>query len=165
MNKSTWIKSGTIKDEHAKLPIRQIYVWFITSDNYVVIVGRRDKYQFPGGTPEPDESKEHTMKRELFEEAGLKLDSYKERPLFFGYYIVEGDVNPKWDVSPYLLIRYLLKTDKHSTDINLSVNEREDDTNQLEDAKFVPLMDLPEHISWTKDLEEYLDVLNIHKSL
>lgn len=159
MSKNTWITSEQIYTEHDSHPIRQIYVWFITSDQKIAIVGKNGKFQFPGGKPEKDESRMETIERELFEEAGIILNNDEEKPQFFGYYLVEND--PNWDTVTYLQIRYLLRVNSLSNEIPLSVNERKGDIDQLEEARFVDLDTLPKHIPWTQDLEEYKVALQI----
>lgn len=163
-SKRTWFTKNEIKDEHKDLPVRQVYLWFITSDNKVVIVGKGEKWQFPGGKPEEDESISEAMERECWEEAGLKLVDYKEQPEFFGYYLIENDINPKWESGdPYLQIRYILKVNKKSSEIELTVNEREDDLDTLDEANFVDLYSLTDHIAWVNDdLEEYLVIKKLN---
>ena len=161
MSDRTWFTSKEIKEEHKNLPIRQIYVWFVTLDKKLVIVGKGDKFQFPGGKPEEGESNDQTMKRELLEEAGLNIDEYGETPELFGYYLIENDINASWSGEPYLQLRYLLKVNASSSVINLSVNEKEGDLDNMEEAKFVDLDKLIDYIDWIKDREEYRVVLDL----
>lgn len=161
----TWFTANQINPEHLQLPIRQVYLWFITSDNQIAIVGRGDNWQFPGGKPENRESIDETLNREIYEEAGLKLSDYQAKPQFFGYYLVEKDVNPQWPSgNPYLQVRYFIKVKNSSDQIQLSVNERAGDIDTLAEAKFVDLYKLNKHISWVdNELEEYLIVLKLIK--
>jgi 8-oxo-dGTP pyrophosphatase MutT (NUDIX family) len=101
------------------------------------------------------------MKRELLEEAGLNIDEYGETPELFGYYLIENDINASWSGEPYLQLRYLLKVNASSSVINLSVNEREGDLDNMEEAKFVDLDKLIDYIDWIKDREEYRVVLDL----
>lgn len=153
MAKSTWFPQQEILPEHKELLVRQVYAWFITSDKQIAIVGRKDKFQFPGGKPEQSETFLQTLERELYEESGIILNDYNVTPRFFGYYLVENDTSG--DSRPYLQIRYLVSVDVKSSDIELSVNERLEDTDTLEEVKFVSLEELPNHIPWTEGLEEY----------
>lgn len=151
----TWFTSKNINKEHLDLPIRQVYLWFVTSDLKIVIIGKGEKWQFPGGKPEDGETQLQTLKREVWEESGIILSDYSEKPRFFGYYLIENDINPKWTSGkPYLQVRYFLKTKKSSKEIKLSANEREDDLDTLEEAKFVDFNNLEEHIWWVKGCEE-----------
>jgi 8-oxo-dGTP pyrophosphatase MutT (NUDIX family)/catechol 2,3-dioxygenase-like lactoylglutathione lyase family enzyme len=165
-SKRTWFTEKEIRAEHKDLSIRQTYLWLISSDNKVVIVGDGGKWQLPGGKPAEDESISDTLKRECWEEAGLKLDEYAAKPALFGYYLIENDVNPKWKSGdPYLQIRYVLKVNKKSSEIELTVNEREDDLDTLEEAKFVDLYSLTDHIAWCDDdLEEYVVIKKLNPS-
>lgn len=159
--KLTWIRSNKILDEHKDLLIGQIYVWFITSDLQLAIVGKGEKWQFPGGKPEDGETIEESMSREIHEEAGIKLEDYEKEPEMFGYYLTENDPGEIWKGQTYLKLRFILKVNKISNEIKLSNNEREDDQDTLEEVKFVPLKVLPKHIYWIEGREEYLDVLNL----
>jgi 8-oxo-dGTP pyrophosphatase MutT (NUDIX family) len=152
---STWFTAKEVNSHHRLFPVRQIYVWIITRDSKVVIVGNNDKFQFPGGKPEKGESRIQTIERELYEECGIKLQTFHTKPEFFGYYLVENDSNPIWNGETYLQLRYLLKLDEISEGIILSVNERQDDFDKMSEAKFVSLVSLPQYIPWTKDLNEY----------
>lgn len=160
---STWYNSDNINPVHIDLPVRQVYVWFITKDNKIALTGNgKGKYQFPGGKPEPGETQQETMRRELFEEVGIKLNEFTEQPQMFGYYLVEDD--PNWPDTPkYLQLRYYMFVDKLSTTIELSVNERIDDKDQMLEAKFVDLQSLPESIPWTEGLPEYEDLKQIRQ--
>jgi len=159
MTKNKWYTTNEILVEHSHFQIRQIYLWFITLDKKIVIVGRNDKFQFPGGKPESGESQMDTICRELFEEAGIILTDYKETPNFFVYYVIEED--PNWNNDTYLQIRYVMNVASLSDEISLSANERVDDTDQIEKVEFVNLYELPNYIPWTKDIEEYKMVLSL----
>jgi 8-oxo-dGTP pyrophosphatase MutT (NUDIX family) len=156
-----FITSSAVLEAHTILPIRQIYVWFVTEDNQIVIVGNGNgKFQFPGGKPESEESITETINREMFEETGIKMDEFAEQPTLFGYYLVEED--PNWpDYPKYLQLRYYLFTSKHSSEVSLSVNERVDDKDQMQEVKFVDLHKLPEFIPWTVEIPEYKYILGL----
>lgn len=162
---STWHQSQRLNSDHTDLPVRQIYVWFVTQDNKIALTGNgKGKYQFPGGKPEPGESVLETMQRELFEEVGIKLQEFDDEPVFFGYYLVEDD--PNWPDTPaYLQLRYYLFVNKNSQEIDLSVNERVDDKDQMQEARFVDLNNLPEFIPWTRGLPEHEDLKTIRYQL
>lgn len=169
----TWIISKNIKSEHQNIPVTQIYLWLITNDNKIVIVGKNDKFQMPGGKPESNESQSQTLHRELFEETGINLEEFENKPEMFGYYLIENDYelkqslvhdgvsnsvlihHPNWPDHPkYLQLRYELFVDKSSNEIKLQINEP-DSSDAIQEAKFVDLNSLPEFIPWMKDLEEY----------
>lgn len=151
--KRTWITSTAIQEEHLNLPIRQIYLWFLTSDNKLPIVKGSGWYQLPGGKPEEGESKMETIKREMFEETGIKLDLEKNTPNLFGYYVIEN--NEKWNNEPFLQIRYFLKVKESSDKFNLSVNEREDDKDTMSEVKFIHFDEILKDLPYLKDRGEY----------
>ena len=153
-----WIQKELIKTSHSNIPIRQIYLWVVTQDNKVAIVGRNNKYQFPGGKPNPGESKDDTIRRELNEETSLVLEDLDSDPIFFGYYLITNDET----FGDFLQLRYVLNTPKNSSELTLKTNENEDDIDTMEDAKFVKLVELPKHIPWTDGLEEYKYVISHH---
>ena len=158
---STWYNNNTINSEHTNLPVKQIYVWFTTKDDKIAIVGNgKGKFQLPGGKPEQDESRIETMRRELFEEAGIKLVDFKQEPEMFGYYLLQND--PNWpNIPKYLQLRYYIFVDRVSDEIELSVNERIDDKDQMQECRFVDLCSISDFIPWTKGLEEYERLKNI----
>lgn len=153
---SKWRSSESVSVEHSTLPIRQLYLWIVTSDNHVAIVSKDNiKWQFPGGHPKEGETQLETIKRELYEETGLGLENLGSQPQHFGYYVVTTDQEE------YLQLRYLLRAAKTSDSFVLSPKENPNDAGPIISAKFVKLMDLPNHISWIKEAEEYKTVLDL----
>ncbi|MEO6729168.1 MAG: NUDIX domain-containing protein [Candidatus Dojkabacteria bacterium] len=158
MPQSIFYKSKTVP----KLVIHQIYLWFITMDNKVIIVSTKPgKWQLPGGKPNENENYLETVKRECFEEAGLTL-SEDETPNLFGYYLVSGDET--WPENEYLQLRYFVKSKRFSNDISLSINEPED-LKMVKEVKFVELTAITEYIKWMNNSDEYIAVLESSNSL
>ncbi|MDQ6985928.1 MAG: NUDIX hydrolase [Candidatus Dojkabacteria bacterium] len=137
----SWITSTAILSLHEQLPVRQVYLWCISKDDYIVVAGRNDKWQFPGGKPDSGESKEQALEREVFEESGIKLNEYSNRPTIFGYYLIEDD--PNWpNDKAYSQLRFILRIDKDHKEISLSNNEKVDEATPLEDVRWVKLDEL-----------------------
>ncbi len=152
----TWYECSTISKEHTDFKVKQVYVWVISSDNRVAIVTKNNgNSQFPGGHPEKGENHIETAKREVYEEAGLDITSYLSNLIPFGYYLVEEDDEK------YLQLRYLLKLQNKAEDFNLFVNEKSDEERPVESTRWVNLLDLPNYIPWTKDLDEYKKVMEL----
>ncbi|MEP7103407.1 MAG: NUDIX hydrolase [Candidatus Dojkabacteria bacterium] len=134
------------------LPIHQIYIWFVTSDNKMVLVKTKSgSYQLPGGKPLLNETKEDTLSRELFEESGIKIENMK--PQLFGYYLVKND--PYWPEPEYLQLRYFFKSNRNSTDFTLETNEP-DDNDKIVKAEFINASQIFDYITWMKvEPDEY----------
>lgn len=156
---SNWFTSPQILPEHSSLQIKQVYLWFISADHFLAIVGRGNKFQFPGGKPELAETPFEALQREVYEEAGIIIDTHQREPKLFGYYLVENDFSNGQNGSPYLQLRFWLQLQESSESIHLTVNERADDIHQMETAQLVELSQLPDYIPWTADLEEYSAVM------
>jgi len=156
-----WVSSEDIREEDKNIPIKQIYLWFITKDKKIPIVaGDSGNFQLPGGKPEYKENISETIRREMFEETGIKIDMYKGKPVLFGYYVCKED--PNWPQFPvYLKLRLYFKVEELSSKIPLSLNEREGDAGHMKSVKFADINSLPNEIPWMKNEAEYHDVLRI----
>jgi len=147
-----------VTDRAPDIIYHQIYLWFITSDQKVIIVSTKPgKYQLPGGKPNPDESHLDTIKRECFEEAGLELME-GEVPIYLGHYVVTND--PRWPEKEYAQLRYFVKSNRKSSEIVLSINEPED-LKMVSEAKFVELSNITQYIHWMKNSDEYNSILKV----
>lgn len=151
-----WYKNNQISPEHIGLEVKQIYVWIISKDNMVAIVNKSNgDSQFPGGHPEKGENYIETSQREVNEESGLDISSYISELSQFGYYLVEEEGEK------YLQLRFLLKLPKESQELPLFMNENSKEERPVVSAQWVELLNLPNYIPWTKDLDEYKNVINL----
>jgi 8-oxo-dGTP pyrophosphatase MutT (NUDIX family) len=151
-----WYSRNSISTIHSTLEIRQVYVWIVSKDEMVAVVSKdNEKFQIPGGHPEEQESPLITAQREVSEEIGLDISKYSTNLKFFGYYTINKDNEE------YLQIRYFLKMPVNSRDFPLFCNERNGEQRPVSFAKWVRLGNLPEYISWTKESEEYKNVLEL----
>ncbi|HQJ73597.1 MAG TPA: NUDIX hydrolase [Candidatus Dojkabacteria bacterium] len=151
-----WYKDNKISPEHMGLEVKQIYVWIISKDNMVAIVTKSNgDSQFPGGHPEKGENYIETSQREVNEESGLDISSYISELSQFGYYLVEEKGEK------YLQLRFLLKLPKESQELPLFMNENSKEERPVISAQWVELLNLPNYIPWTKDLDEYKNVINL----
>lgn len=160
MNPSrTWFTTTAIQEAHKDFPIKQIYLWFITKDKKIPIVrGRKGKFQLPGGKPESNETEFETIKREMFEETGISIDLDNYEPKLFGYYLIENDET--FNLKSYLQIRYILNVEEQSDQIRLSVNEKENDIDKMEIAKFIDINHLGKYLPYLENGDEYVAVQN-----
>jgi 8-oxo-dGTP pyrophosphatase MutT (NUDIX family) len=164
MNKltRTWTERKSINSVDEKVPVRQVYVWILTTDERVILVSKDgDKWQLPGGKPEKNESLIETAKREVDEETGIDISPYEDGLEFFGYYTVN---EPEADPVTYLQVRYLLSLTVSSDTLNLNA-ERENTHQASEDViRFVGAVSINEvaaHIPWMPTVEEYRYLVNL----
>jgi len=70
----SWKSADKIEPIDSELPVRQVYVWVSTQDECIAIVSKDgEKWQLPGGKPEPGETLKETAVREVYEETGINL--------------------------------------------------------------------------------------------
>lgn len=153
-----WHNVFTLSEPNEFLPIRQVYAWLITLDNYVVIVSKDgDQWQLPGGKPEPEENAMQTAIREVQEETGIDITTFQDQLRFFGEYTVnEGNSTIK--TSRYRQVRSLLRLPMRSDEVERSpLNE--DRNQQAEDVirfvQIVPVKDILNFMPWLETTEEY----------
>ncbi|SRR5260221_2948764 len=72
----TWIKTDSLK---GIAPITQVYGVCFNGEDEILIARKvgDEKWIIPGGTPEDDETIEETLKREMVEEADIKIKNIK----------------------------------------------------------------------------------------
>ena len=151
-----WYENTQISPEHANVQIKQIYVWIVSRDNMIAIVTKSNgDSQFPGGHPEKGENNIKTAQREVYEETGLDISQYLSQLSQFGYYLIDQEGEK------CLQLRYFLKLPSESQTFPLSTNERSDEQRPVVSAQWIDLLNLPTYIPWTKDLDEYQNVMDL----
>lgn len=155
---STWYLSENILSEHEPVSVTQVYCWIFTQDNKIVIVSKDGKnWQLPGGHPHPNEKIPETAIREIQEETGLDISSYKLQIKLFGYYNVLEYAESRELPNNFLQLRTVLNLPEDSSELNLKPNENS--TEKPEDTvfycKFVSTDELLKLIPWMEKKEEY----------
>ena len=153
-----WISGSEIMGAHAGLPVRQVYVWYFTSDNKFLIVSKDgEKWQLPGGKPDSGESLAETATREMLEETGLDISLYNDSLKLFGYYVISETDEGITD--KYLQVRMRTTSSDASSDLSLSV-ENEDGAQEVEDqilyVRTVTKDEAAALIPWLSKSGEYL---------
>ena len=147
----TWFACNEILSEHKPLPVTQVYCWLLTQDKNVALVNSNGKWQFPGGHPNTGETIIETCIREVNEETGIQISSYREQLNFFGYYLIQS---PNEQPSSYLQVRFFLNLPANSYDIKIHVNEQENEERKVLETGFFTLDQACELIPWLSKTEE-----------
>lgn len=117
-----WVTSPVIILDDNQLPVRQVYVWYLTPDGKFLLVSKDGKkWQLPGGKPGASESLVQTAVREMQEETGLSIADEVTGLTFFGYYRVtkhERDGSQE----QFLQVRLYLKSRARADELNLSAD-------------------------------------------
>jgi len=115
-----WVTAEAVREGDQQLPIRQIYVWYLTSDkNFLLVSKDGENWQLPGGKPDAGESFVETAVREMKEETGVSIDDIVSGLKFFGYYLVIKQEDDGSETK-FLQIRFYLHADVASDILNLS---------------------------------------------
>ena len=152
--------------EGAGLPVTQLYCWVYTSDNRIALVSKdNEKWQFPGGKPKETEIESETLERELKEEISLSLDEKKVTPKMFGYYIVTENEDDGTLIKKYLQLRYFVRLDVLSSDIDIAPNENKDEigNDEVKYSKWFSIEEAKALISWlsaSKELESFIKLVS-----
>lgn len=143
----------------SECPLRQVYIWLLTTDEHVVIVSKDgENWQLPGGKPDPNESPTETAVRESLEETGLDINGFRNKVRFFGEYTVvdlEGEPQSPW---VYRQARSYLRLPLRSDELRLSTagesrSQRPEDSVRF--VKSVPTQEITQHIPWMSRTDEY----------
>lgn len=161
----SWVEAAGIRPQDLDKPCRQVYVWIITQDKQIVIVSKEeDRWQLPGGKPEPGETLKETAVREVWEETGLDISQLSDSLQFIGYQTVK-DVEREG--SPYLQVRYLLELNTKAATLELGVqNEgsRQSAEDIINSVGSVGLDRVVERIPWLDNSPEFNTVQSFVKS-
>lgn len=155
-----WISAPAVRQEHQNLPVRQVYIWYLTTDKKLLLVSKDGQsWQLPGGKPDLGESLKETAVRELKEETGVSINTPDELK-FFGYYRVtkqEEDGN----VVRFLQIRFHYPSKSSSDELKLSA-EGEDRAQAGEDriryVRAVSLSQAKNLIPWLAGSGEFKEL-------
>jgi 8-oxo-dGTP pyrophosphatase MutT (NUDIX family) len=157
--KRDWVSATSIWGQHKSLPVRQVYVWIVTTDKSIVIVSKDgNSWQFPGGKPEAGETLNDTALREVKEETGLDISAFISNMTLFGYFVVR---EPEAEIAEYLQTRFFVSVDYLADDLEISVNN--EDKSQPEDdainyVKAVSLDELANYVTWISESPDYLSL-------
>src|SRR5258708_27034483 len=103
----TWVEKDSVENLN---PITQVYgICFNEKGEILVCRESKDaKWQLPGGHPENKETVEETLKRELIEEADVKVKNFR----VLGYQKVEYPNNPnKEEGDEFYQVRCICEVD------------------------------------------------------
>lgn len=145
------VEQPPVTDDEA--PIRQVYVWIITSDEEVVIVSKDgEHWQMPGGKPNNGEDVIATANREVHEETGLDISGNDLR--FFGEYTI---IDPSPDTHPkYRQVRAWIRLNVSAGNLELSVAGEDSLAGyEVRFVKTVPVSEIASYIPWMPESEEY----------
>jgi 8-oxo-dGTP pyrophosphatase MutT (NUDIX family) len=127
-----WIESGSIPNGIA---ISQVTGYCVDDVGRILIVKNKRGWGFPGGHPEPGESPEDTLRREVIEEANVSL----KKPEIIGYMEVRDPQNGSVEGTHYVQLKYLAEieaTDDFKKEFETSGRD------------FVGIGSLSQYISW-----------------
>ena len=84
------------------LEVRQVYGVLFTKTGQIMLRVDNGFHGLIGGSPEPGETYEETLHREVYEEVNCKISNLH----YLGYQVVEGDGDP------YAQLRYVARIDR-----------------------------------------------------
>lgn len=158
----SWIETPKIQPEDLDKVCKQVYVWIVTKDKYVVIVSKDGKqWQLPGGKPQPDEDLSETAVREVHEETSLDISELSDSLRFLGYQTVK-DVES--EEPPYLQVRYLLELNSEAAALEFGAQNEDSRQSEKDIIRFVgavSLHELVERIPWMADSPEFTNVKSL----
>ncbi len=133
MVKFIWKGNQPVPDGMA---ITQVYGVLFTEDGRIMLrVDENDFHGLIGGTPEPSETHEETLHREVYEEANCKISNLH----YLGYQVVEGDGEP------YAQLRYIAKLEE------IGENRPDLDDGKLYGRPLVPMEQAGEILDYGED--------------
>ena len=140
--------------------VTKVKVLLVNSKNEIMLAYSHNDYQFPGGTQEKGEQLFQTVKREIMEETGIKLEIDNIEPFACskGYYKDWPEVGKNKKVEIYY---YEVKTDEKPDLNSISLTEHEKNGNFC--LKYIDLDKVEEEIN--KNIQEYNDPRGIGKEM
>jgi len=149
-----WIISDKILPSHLNLEIRQVSGWLVQNDSVVLVSKDGQKWTIPGGHPEPNESIEESLKREIMEESGINIEGLEHKLL--GYYLISEISENSEEV--YLQLRF--KIDLEDYDVSQSEPDKK---HEIKFSKLSPIVEVSSLVKWAKDSEDYSFILTCKK--
>ena len=129
-----WIKSNSLKKF---FPITQVYGVCFNNEDEILIIRKigDENWIIPGGHPENNESSEETLKREMIEEADVKVKNIK----LVGAQKVYPENEPK---EFYYQVRCVCEVDE------LLPQTPDPDDGKRWKRKFVPASEITNYVKW-----------------
>lgn len=132
----TWIRDNDLSEYQ---PCTQAYGIVFNDQNEILLIQVGGKWQIPGGTPEPGETPEQTLRRELLEEADVTVRDV--RPL--GAQRVDYSNNPNVEEGDvFYQYRYVCRLDE------LHESTPDPVTGETYPRKFVPAETVTDYVNW-----------------
>ena len=151
---------GNILPEHMNLFIAQSSCWIVTTDKKILLVSKDgEHWTVPAGhTEKSDENYFVTAIREVKEETGVDISSFKKDMKVLGYYVITAyDVISNKLVNKDIQIRLFLELACDSKDLIFQPQERETQVDKIQYASAFTLSEAISRVSWLNgsgDLEE-----------
>lgn len=150
-----WYPDPQVRDEHKSLSIRQVTCFVLSKDDKLLLVSKDgDSWSVTAGHYEEEKDPTYldTAVREVYEESGLDISSFREGVKWLGYYVIEDiDAGSKEVLDTYLQIRTYLILDKDSEEIDLKPIEGD----LVKYAKFSDTKESIELIRWLEKSPEW----------
>ncbi|MCC7290384.1 NUDIX hydrolase [bacterium] len=140
-------------------PITQVYGICFNNAGEILIIKKPDgnQWKIPGGRPEPGESFEETLRRELMEEATVSVKNC--RPLGVQKVIYPQNPN-RIQGDQFYQARYVCEI---ADVLPITVDP---DNGLLHDRKFVPMEDVTSWVKWDKHgAQMFADAIEMKKSV
>ena len=153
--KKHWLDVSSSPVDSETSPIRQIYVWLLTSDNQLVIVSKDgERWQLPGGKPSNGEGVLQAANREVYEETGLDISG--NSPIFFGEYTIDDHSSDT--LQRYRQVRAYMYLQTEAAALALTTSKEslaQYSADVVHHVRTVPLSEVGRHIKWLPYSEEY----------